>query len=108
MRFEVRLTPDALADLEEIYDWISTHDSPLRAAHVEDGILGAIASLGKMPRRGVHPSELLVLGIRQYRETFFKPYRIIYSVEHKYVDVYVIADGRRDMQSLLARLLLTG
>jgi toxin ParE1/3/4 len=49
---------------------------------------------------------LLALGIRDYRETFFKPYRIIYRVEGKRVYVYLIADGRRDMQSLLERRLL--
>jgi hypothetical protein len=52
--------------------------------------------------------ELLALGIREYRETSFKPYRILYSVAGRHVDVYLIADGRRDMQALLARRLLEG
>ncbi len=106
MRFEVRLAPDALADLEEICDWIAAHDSPARAAHVEERILAALSALARLPHRGPHPKELLELGIRHYRETFFKPYRIIYSIEGKTVDVYVIADGRRDFQGLLARRLL--
>ena len=106
MRFEVRLTPDALADLEEIYDWIAVHDSPAKAAHVEDQILAAVGALARLPDRGAHPRELIALGIRAYRETFFKPYRILYSVEGKRVDVYLIADGRRDFQTLLARRLL--
>ena len=108
MRFGVRLAPDALADLEEIHDWIALHDSPARAAHVEDQILAAIAGLARHPHRGAHPKELLALGIRDYRETFFKPYRILYRVEGRHVDVYLIADGRRDMQTLLARRLLEG
>ena len=106
MRFDIRLTPDALADLEEIHDWIALHDSPSRAAHVEDRILAAVAALAQHPRRGAHPRELLALGMREYRETFFKPYRIVYSVQGKRVDVYLIADGRRDMQALLSRRLL--
>jgi toxin ParE1/3/4 len=106
MRFEVRLTPDALADLEEIHDWIALHDSPSRAAHVGDRILAVIEALARHPHRGAHPRELLALGIRDYRETFFKPYRVLYRVEGKRVDVYLIADGRRDMQALLARRLL--
>ncbi len=108
MRFEVRLAPDALADLEQIHDWIAPHDSPARAAPVEDRMLAAIAALARHPHRGAHPRELLALGIRDYRETFFKPYRILYRVEGENVDVYVIADGRRDMQALLARRLLEG
>jgi len=34
-------------------------------------------SLAEFPDRGVYPKELLSLGMRDYRELFFKPYRII-------------------------------
>ena len=106
MRFEVRLTAGALHDLEEIDDWISMHDSPAKAEHVAASIEAAIAALGRFPERGRHPAELLALGIRDYRETFFKPYRILYFVEGKRVYVTLVADGRRDMQALLGRRLL--
>jgi toxin ParE1/3/4 len=104
--FEVRLTVDAARDLEEIDEWITKHDSPARAAHVTARIEAAIAALKSFPRRGAHPPELLALGIREYRETFFKPYRIIYHVEGRRVYVSLVADGRRDMQALLGRRLL--
>ena len=42
----------------------------------------------------------------KYREIFFKPYRIIRRVMEDNVYVLVIADGRRDMQTLLQRRLL--
>ena len=50
--------------------------------------------------------KLLDIGIREYREVFFKPYRIIHRVIASNVYVLLIADGRRDMQSLLQRRLL--
>ena len=106
MAFEVRLTADAVRDLEELDEWIAKHDSPAGAAHVVGGIAAAIAALKIFPGRGVHPPELVALGIREYRETFFKPYRIIYHVEGRRVYVSLVADGRRDMQTLLARRLL--
>jgi toxin ParE1/3/4 len=106
MRFEVRLTADAVRDLEEIDDWISRHDSPANAAHVAASIEAAIATLKRFPERGRHPAELLALGIRDYRETFFKPYGIVYFVAGKRVYVSLVADGRRDMQALLGRRLL--
>ena len=62
--------------------------------------------LSEFPDRGTHPKELLALGIREYREVFFKRYRIIYRVMVKNVYVLLIADGRRDMQTLLERRLL--
>jgi len=46
------------------------------------------------------------LGISEYRQIFFKPYRLIYRVHSKQVIIYVITDGRRDMGSLLTRRLL--
>ena len=55
---------------------------------------------------GSYPKELAVLGIKEYRQTWFKPYRVVYRVVGDRVLVYLITDGRRDMQLLLARRLL--
>ncbi len=46
------------------------------------------------------------MGIREYREIFFKPCRIIYRVMGEKIYVMLIADGRRHMQALLERRLL--
>ncbi|MCK6383107.1 MAG: hypothetical protein L6Q52_02015 [Rhodocyclaceae bacterium] len=46
------------------------------------------------------------LGIREYREIRFKPCRLIYRIMGKRVYIYLIADTRRDMQTLLGRQLL--
>lgn len=106
MRFEVLLTGDAQRDLEEIGDYIAAHDTPVKADHVLGRIGKTLETLSSFPLRGTHPAELLALGIREYRQTFFQPYRMIYRVAGKRVYVYLIADGRRDMQTLLARRLL--
>lgn len=66
----------------------------------------ATERLASFPERGPYPPELLGLGIREYRQTYFKPYRLVYRVIGKQVIIYLIADGRRDMQSLLSRRLL--
>ena len=106
MPFEVLLTDDAARDLEEICDYIDRHDSPARADYVLERIEEVFQSLSEHPRRGNHPRELLDIGIRDYREVFFKHYRIIYRVTEDTVYVLVIVDGRRDMQTLLQRRLL--
>jgi toxin ParE1/3/4 len=108
MSFEVRWTAAAAADLDEIIDWIAQNDSPARAEHVLERIESAVDSLKRYPERGSHPPELMEVGARDHRETFFKPYRILYRVEGRQVFIYLVADGRRDLQSLLARRLLTG
>ena len=106
MGFAVLLTHDAARDLEEIYKYIALHDSPQNADYVLERIEKIFSSLSEFPERGVYPNELLALGIRAYREIFFKPYRIIYRVMDNIVYVLMIVDGRRDMQSLLQRRLL--
>jgi len=105
MRFEVPLTEDAVRDLEEIHGYIDEHDDPARADRVLERLETVIESLSTNPRRGSCPKEFLALGIREYRQTFFKPYRMIYRLVGRRVYVYLIADGRRDMQTLLTRRL---
>ena len=108
MAFRVLLTDDAARDLEEIRHYIAGRESPARADDVLDRIEEAFEGLSQHPHRGSYPRELLDIGIREYREVLFKPYRIVYRVIEDTVYVLVIADGRRDMQSLLERRLLEG
>ena len=107
MTFRVLLTEDALHDLEALDDYIRSHDGPEKADYVLENIEAAILKLSDFPERGNHPPELSSLGIKAYREIFFKPYRIIYRVTGRKVHVYLVADGRRDMQALLERRLLS-
>lgn len=106
MERQVLLTSDASRDLEELYEYIESHDSLEKAAHVLSRLERVFSSLSQNPERGDYPKELAAAGIRDYREFFFKPYRIIYRVLGERVVVMVIADGRRNMQALLQRRLL--
>ena len=106
MSFEVSLTRDAERDLEDVYFHISEHDSRASADHVLERLVHATEGLRTSPDRGSHVNELRSLGISEYRQIFFKPYRLIYRVHSKQVIIYVITDGRRDMESLLSRRLL--
>jgi toxin ParE1/3/4 len=108
MRREVLLTEDAERDLEGLYTYIPESDSQKRADFVLDRLLEVSERPATVPGRGAVPKELRDLGISDYRQVFFKPYRIIYRVIGRQVVIYLIADGRRDMQSLLARRLLVG
>ena len=106
MPFNVFLTNDATHDLEELYEYIALHDVPGNADYVLTQIEKVFFSLSEAPDRGVYPKELLNLGIREFREVFFKPYRIIYSIRDSNVYILLIVDGRRDLQALLQRRIL--
>jgi toxin ParE1/3/4 len=104
--FAVLLTQDAQDDLQDLYDYIAEHDSPLKADGVLAKLETVVESLGRFPARGTITKELRDIGIRDYREVYFKPYRVIYRVLGSKVYVYLVVDGRRDMQTLLALRLL--
>jgi toxin ParE1/3/4 len=106
MRFAVSLTVDAERDIEEIHRYIADHGGGVNADRVLRGIERTCRGLATFPERGNVPKELLPLGISEYREAHYKPYRIIYRVFGRKVIVYCVLDGRRDMQSLLQRRLL--
>jgi len=107
--YRVELTRAAEQDLVEIVDYIAANDLPERAVHVLDGIEARIDGLAMEPKRGSYPKELSALGMREFREVFFKPYRIIYRVDEQdpSVRVLLIADGRRCLQRLLERRLFS-
>ena len=105
-KFEVLLTKGAEQDLEAIHDYIADFDCVANANYMLDQLMAVVDSLSRFPERGSYPKELVALGIKEYRQTSSKPYRVIYRVIDSQVVIYLIADGRRDMQSVLARRLL--
>jgi len=109
-RYAVQLTAGAEQDLDEIIGFVAAHDSPAKAEGLLDRVLATADTLRTAPQRGSIPRELLALGLREFRQTMFKPYRLIYVVREAprpTVTIVVIADGRRDMNALLQRRLLS-
>lgn len=104
--FDVLLTQGAEQDLTSIYDYIAESDSVVSANYVLDELMLLVQSLATSPERGCYPKELIGLGVKEYRQAFFKPYRLIYRITGNQVIIYLITDGRRDMQSVLSRRLL--
>lgn len=106
MPFDVFLVEDAERDIEDIWRYVAAADGIEKADMLIDALEEACSRLSELPHRGNIPKELQWLGITEYREAHYKPYRIIYRVFENRVIVYCVADGRRDMQSLLERRLL--
>jgi len=102
----VVLTEDAARDLGEIQDYVEEQDGRIKADRLLDGLRGVLAKLSDVPTRGEYPPELSALGIKQFRQVHYKPYRAVYQVLDTMVVVMLIADGRRDMRQLLERRLL--
>ncbi len=106
MRRQVFLTLDAARDLADIYEYVLQSDGAVKADYVLGRMLAATEKLAEEALRGSFTPELRSLGIQEYRQVFFKPYRIIYRVIDTRIVIYLMVDGRRDMHSLLSRRLL--
>lgn len=105
-RSEVLMTSDAQADLEDILSYIEIHDSREKADYVYSQIKKKIFALQSFPNRGRVVPELKEIGVHEFREIFFKPYRIIYFAQVRKVLVIAIFDGRRDLDDVLRRRFL--
>lgn len=106
MKYPVYIIEDAEKDLSDIYRYVALNDSIEKADKLLDNIEKTILSLESMPMRSHYPIELERIGVLEFREIFFKPYRIIYQVIQSSVYVHCVLDGRRDLQDLLQQRLL--
>lgn len=106
MSYQVQIVQQAEDDLWDLYRYVLTQDGSDRADCILESIEEACKKLRTHPRIGHVPPELDRIGILDYLEIHFKPYRIIYQIDRKNVFIHCILDGRRDMQELLQRRML--
>jgi len=106
VKYAVHLVVDAENDLLDIYRYVARHDSSEKAGRLMDNLEKTITKLETLPLRGHYPPELERVGVLEFREIFFKPYRIIYQIINKYVYVHCVLDGRRELQELLHQRML--
>jgi len=103
---EVLLSEDAERDIEDIYLYVAHQDAVEKADRLLTALQETCSALSELAERGNVPKELEPLGMTEFREVHFKPYRVIYRITNCQVIAYCVLDGRRDMQSLLERRML--
>lgn len=106
MKYSVQLVESAEFDILQLHHFVECSDGPVRADDLLVKIEKIMATFDHLPERGHFPPELARLGICDFREIHYKPYRIIYAIEKQNVLIHAVLDGRRDLRDLLeARLL---
>ena len=103
--YRVTLLPGAKEDLRDIGNNITRRSSAVRATEVVARLRQQVESLEQLPNRGPRVRELAESAFSDARQLIEGPYRIIYEVDADEVVVHVIADGRRDMKTLLRERL---
>lgn len=105
-KYNVLFDVDAEDDLFDIYRYVALYDSFEHADKLLTSLKKACFKLKFFPHRGNVPLELFEIGVVEFREVRYKPYRILYSIESTLVLVHCILDGRRDIQTILQDRLL--
>ena len=106
MKYSVHVVLDAETDLWDLYHYVAQSDSVEKADRLIDNLNETIKSLEAFSLRGHCPPELERVGIRDFKEILFKPYRIIYQAAASDVFIYCILDGRRQLTDILQERLL--
>ena len=101
----VNMTQNAENDLNEIITFIS-QNNPINALRIMDKIKERVYSLKHFPQKGSYVPELLARNIKDYRQVTESPWKIIYKIDGKIVNVLVIIDSRRNLQDILVNKLL--
>ena len=103
---KVVLTPEAVEDILEIYNYILERDGEKGAESILSRLEKKACSLDTLVQRGKFPDELVPFGNRKIREVQETPWRIFYRVEKDEVLVLAVLDGRRSMAELLQDRLM--
>lgn len=102
---KVILTPEAIEDILEIYNYILERDGDERAGSILNRLEKQVYSLDTLMQRGKFPDELVPFGNRKVREMQEVSWRIFYRIEKNEVFVLAVLDGRRSMAELLLERL---
>ena len=106
MPYAVFILAQAEDDLFDIYRHVALADSDQKAERLIQNLRVLCLNLAQPPERGHVPPELEFIGVLDYLEVHYKPYRVIYQVIGVQVYVHAVFDGRRDLPELLEQRLL--
>ncbi len=94
------LTPRALNDLDDIWNYIA-EDSVDAASRVESAILSACGSLARRPLLGSKRSEVTSLPVRFWTVARFPNFIVVYRPGTKPLQVVAVLHGKRNMKAIL-------
>jgi len=101
MNYKVFWTKSAEKDLNEIIDYITANGDINNAYKIFIKIKEQTNLLKVNPELGRAVPEFEHFKNKKYKEIIIKPWRIIYKIEKKQVQVLLIIDGRRNIEDIL-------
>jgi plasmid stabilization system protein ParE len=94
------LTPRALGDLDEIWNYIA-QDKISAANRVESAILAACYGLARHPLIGAKRAEITAKSVRFWTVPRYPNFIVVYRPETRPIEIVAIVHGMRDLKQLL-------
>ena len=104
-RYVVVWTEVALRDIESIAHYLVSEASG-RAESIVERIIARGEALETLPERGRTPPELRAINDRTWREVQEPPWRLLYRISGKTVEIHGVLDARRSLEDILMERLL--
>lgn len=95
-----QLTPRALNDLDEIWNYIA-EDNVDAANRVESAIFAACSSVARHPLLGSRRAEITPLPVRFWTVTRFPNYIVVYRPDTQPLQVVAVLHGKRDIKTVI-------
>ena len=102
--YHVDLTEPALADLEQIARWLTSHADADIADRFLAEVLECVGTLEQMPERGSVPTMLEGLD-ETVRQIPVQSWRLIYEVARDVVSILAVVHERRNLVAAVAERL---
>jgi len=97
-----QLTPRAIDDLGDIWDYIA-EDNVDAANRVESAILSACSSLARHPLLGSKRSEITPQPVRFWTVTRFPNFIVVYRPDTKPLQIVTVVHGKQNIKTLLEK-----
>jgi plasmid stabilization system protein ParE len=104
--YSVVWVDSAKAELFEIIEYIAL-ENQLNAKNIYKNIKKKADSLSSFPQKGRIVPEFQQFEINLYREIIEFPWRIIYRIHDKNVVIMTILDGRRDIDDIIFKKIIS-
>ena len=99
---------DAVDDLEDLIQYIMSKSGKEIAKSIYERIITKIEKVSSFPEFGRLVPELTILGNTEIHEIIESPWRIIYRVDDKVVNIITVIDGRRNVEEILYKKIIDG
>ena len=108
MSSKVIRSENASLDLVDIVSYIKVHSGKEIAKGIYTKIKSKVEYIVDFPKAGIVVPELIDIGITDIYQIVVSPWKVYYKVINNKILVLSVIDGRRNLEEILYKKIITG